>query len=74
MRTANVCFMNTEAQASFGRHFCHAFNNGIGLSADARRSASVFCVIIISLSLLIKKSYTRVRDMRMLRTPGVRLI
>ena len=74
MKTANVRFMNTEAQASFGRHFCHAFDNNVILLADARRTASVFCVIINSLSLLIKKSYAQVRDMRMFRTPGVRLI
>ena len=71
---STVCYAaNTNAKASFGRHFSHANNTSLILSADARRSASVFCVIINSLSLLIKKSYTQVRDMRMLRTPGVRL-
>ena len=73
MKNANVCFMNTEAQASCGRHFCHAFNRSLILIADARISASVFCVIRGSLLLLVKDLYMRVRDMRMLRTPGVRI-
>ena len=52
---STVCYAaNTNAKASFGRHFSHANNTSLILSADVGIMTSVFTVIISSISLIIK--------------------
>ena len=74
MKSAVVCSANNNAQASFGRPFCHASHSSVISVADVGIPASVFCGIIRIWRVIIIKIKTKIQDMRMLRINEFRII
>lgn len=74
MKSAAVCYANHNAAASFGRHFCHAFQRIVISDADVGIPTSVFCGITGIVRVIIIKIKTKIQDMRMLRINEFRII
>ena len=74
MKSSAMCFMHNEHQASFGRHFSHAFSCSAISSADVGIVTSAFSIIIDSIVVRIRKYYIRLQDALMLRTREFRII